>query len=526
MIDIKLKHQLFPTSETIPTFYGLPKVHKASVPLRPIVSSIGSVTYNIAKYLAKIIGPLVGKSNHHIWNSKDFAEKIQGIVLDADETITSFDVTALFTSIPPADAVLAVRDVLKEDKTLADRTDLSPDQICELLSLCLDNTYFSYGNNFYQQCHGCSMGSPVSPIISNLYMERFEQFALSSYPGSPPSKWYRYVDDTWVIVKFSELDNFFTHINQVDNNIKFTQEGLTDNKLPFLDCLVTVNQDRTLSVSVFRKPTHTDQYLQFSSNHPLVQKLGVVNTLYHRADTIITKDSDKITEHQHLRHALKTCGYKDWAIDKALNRGEKDDKPANEGTTSSGTKTYVTIPYHGDVSEKLKRIYRDHGITTHFKPTNTLRQSLVHPKDKQPKGRISGVVYGVQCAEDQECQEHYIGETGQPLQSRMSQHRRASSSGNDSAVYKHLDGSGHNFDIDDVVILDREPRWFERGVKEAVWVRAEQPSLNRSGGVRVNLSHGWDRVIKQLPHRLTSDDPKSSTQLKAKGFGRNVGDSI
>ncbi|XP_072022377.1 uncharacterized protein [Amphiura filiformis] len=373
----------------------------ASVPLRPIVSSIGSVTYNIAKYLAKIVGPLVGKSKHHIWNSKDFAEKIQGIVLDADETITSFDVTALFTSIPPADAVLAVRDVLKEDKTLSERTDLSPDQICELLSLCLDNTYFSYGNNFYQQCHGCSMGSPVSPIISNLYMERFEQFNLSSYPGSTPSKWYRYVDDTWVIVKFSELDKFFAHINQVDNNIKFTQEGLTDNKLPFLDCLVTVNQDRTLSVSVFRKPTHTDQYLQFSSNHPLVQKLGVVNTLYHRADTIITKDSDKINEHQHLRHALKTCGYKDWAIDKALNHGEKDAKPASEPTASSGTKTFVTIPYHGDVSEKLKRIYRDHGITTHFKPTNTLRQSLVHPKDKQPKGRLSGVVYGIQCAEDQ-----------------------------------------------------------------------------------------------------------------------------
>ncbi|XP_072027783.1 uncharacterized protein [Amphiura filiformis] len=134
-------------------------------------------------------------------------------------------------------------------------------------------------------------------------MERFEQCALSSYPRSPPSKWYRYVDDTWVIVKFSEFDKFFAHINQVDNNIKFTQEGLTDNKLPFLDCLVTVNQDRTRSESVCRKPTHTDQYLQFSSNHPLVQKLGVVNTLYHRADTIITKDSDKINEHQHLHHA-------------------------------------------------------------------------------------------------------------------------------------------------------------------------------------------------------------------------------
>jgi len=505
VIDTKLKYQLYPTAENIPTFYGLPKVHKDSVPLRPIVSSIGSVTYNIAKHLAKILGPLVGQSEHHILNSKDFAEKIKGLVLDPDDTITSFDVTALFTSIPPVEAVSAVRELLTQDSNLHERTDLSPDQICDLLELCLDNTYFSYGGNFYQQCHGCSMGSPVSPIISNLYMERFEREALSTFNGTPPSKWYRYVDDTWVLIKSGELDRFFEHINQIDPCIKFTQEGLVDNKLAFLDCLVQVEQDLSLSVSVYRKQTHTDQYLQFDSNHPLIQKLGVVKTLFHRADTIISKESDKNSEHNHLRQALHHCGYKDWAINKALNLGgNNNDKPAGKKSNNPGKSVSVTIPYHGDLSEKLRRIYRDHGISTHFKPTNTIRQSLVHPKDKQPKGRLSGVVYGVRCAEDQDCQEHYIGETGQPLKNRMSQHRRASSSGNDSAVYTHLKASGHQFELEDVVILDREQRWYERGVKEAIWVRAEQPSLNRSGGVRTNLSHGWDRTIKTIPRRLTS----------------------
>ena len=113
VIDFKLKSKLYPTADSIRAFYGLPKVHKEKAPLRPIVSSIGAVTYEIAKYLATVLGPLVGQSEHHILNSKDFADKIAGLVLDEDETITSFDVTALFTSIPPADAVRAVHEALR-----------------------------------------------------------------------------------------------------------------------------------------------------------------------------------------------------------------------------------------------------------------------------------------------------------------------------------------------------------------------------------------------------------------------------
>ncbi len=107
------------------------------------------------------------------------------------------------------------------------------------------------------------MSSPVSPIVANLYMERFERVALESYTGTPPSHWFRYVDDTLVKLNKGELVLFFAHISNVDSNIKFTQEGAQDTKLPFLDCHVKIEDGGSLSTTVYRKSTYTDQYLMF-----------------------------------------------------------------------------------------------------------------------------------------------------------------------------------------------------------------------------------------------------------------------
>ena len=86
-------------------FYGLPKIHKKNISLRPIVSSIGSVTYGVAKEIAKIIKPLVGTSSHYVNNTKVFADEIRNAKLEEGECITSYDITALFTSMPVTSAL-------------------------------------------------------------------------------------------------------------------------------------------------------------------------------------------------------------------------------------------------------------------------------------------------------------------------------------------------------------------------------------------------------------------------------------
>ncbi|XP_072037657.1 uncharacterized protein [Amphiura filiformis] len=238
-----------PSEPSVPAFYGLPKIHKAEpIPVRPIVSSIGSITYNLAKYAAEILGPLVGKSPHNIKNTQDFVNQIKGIKLRESETITSYDVSALFICIPPDFAIKVVTECLKNDTTLHERTDLSVDQIVELVvDICLKTTYCSYQGKYYKQQHGCAMGSPVSPIVVNLCMESFEQDALRLYTDTPPRLWLRFVNDTFVVLERSELEIFFHHINDTDENIQFTQELCKDSSLAFLDCLITVKANKKKS---------------------------------------------------------------------------------------------------------------------------------------------------------------------------------------------------------------------------------------------------------------------------------------
>ncbi|KAL3972435.1 transcription elongation factor S-II [Sarotherodon galilaeus] len=510
IIDRLKYHRLYP-GDAIPCIYGLPKIHKEGVPLRPIVSSINSATYNIAKHLATILAPLVGNTPHHIKNSTDFTDKVQKLTLDPDETMVSFDVVSLFTCIPTTEAVETVRKRLQEDSSLEDRTNFTPDQICTLLDLCLTTTYFKYNEGFYRQKHGCAMGSPVSPIVANLYMEEVERKALGSFKGRVPSHWYRYVDDTWVKIKTQEVESFTAHINAVDKNIKFTREDTKDNCLPFLDCAVHIEENGNLNIEVYRKPTHTDQYLLFDSHHPLEHKLGVIRTLHHRAEHVPSKPEGKKKEHTHVKEALKTCGYPNWAFIKSAKRHRKEDQtPARED--KKDRRNNIVIPYVAGVSEKLRRVFSKHDIPVYFRPSNTLRHKLVHPKDKTPKHRLNNVVYAVQCSE--ECPDLYIGETKQPLHKRMAQHRRATSTGQDSAVHLHLKDKGHSFEDANVHILDREDRWFERGVKEAIYVHCERPSLNRGGGLRHQLSAIYNPVLSSLPRRLNAHSHPGPSDLR------------
>ena len=149
----------------------------------------------------------------------------------------SLDVVSLFTKIPVHIAKSIIFNCLKCDSELKIRCKLNINKIMNALDLCLDNTYLCFHKKFYRQIFGVVMDSPISVIVANLLMESNENKMLKDF-ASPPRIWLRYTDDTFVVLKKTEVVSFHKFINNIEDSIKFTVEQEVENAIPFLDVLI------------------------------------------------------------------------------------------------------------------------------------------------------------------------------------------------------------------------------------------------------------------------------------------------
>ena len=363
-------------------FYGLPKIHKNGNPLRPIVSFISSPTYNLSKYVAKILKPLTGNSAYTVKNSTEFCEGVADINLPDDDELVSFDVVSLFTSIPVDVAVNVAHNRLVNDENLQERTTLPVTDIIELLDFCLSTTNFQYDHKHYKQIHGTAMGTLVSAVMANMVMEDLEERALTTLTNQP-LYWKRFVEDVCTTTKIDNTQTFLEHLNSIEPCIKFTIERESEGKIAFLDCMLHHQEDGRLTATVYRKPTHTDRYLSFSSHHPSMHKRAVVKSLMDRAAKIPTTKSDQIKEKQRVISTLQSNGYPKRFILDASNF-----KPSVKDTTSplaESVRGYSTIPYVCGTSEPIKRVLENHGIKVAFKPRLSDNQQDVS-KTERPTG--------------------------------------------------------------------------------------------------------------------------------------------
>ena len=234
------------------------------------------------------------------------------------------------------------------------------------------------------------MGSPVSVVVAEIVMQNIKEQALATYSKTLPL-WLRYVDDTITAIHKNKIDEFHEHLNKQNTSIQFTKEIEENGKIPFLDRLVT-HENNTLRTTVYRKPTHTDRLLDQTSYNPASHKATTVRTLTGRAQIVCDSHDSLTDETNHLNNVFIKNNYSTDLI-KSNTYVRPNDSSNNSYTTT------VTIPYIRGTSETIARILRPYNIRVAHKPMFTLRRLLTNVKDKDEPEDRPGAVYKIKCSD-------------------------------------------------------------------------------------------------------------------------------
>ena len=214
------------------------------LPLRPIISNVGTASYQLAKYLIKLLSPL-SRSEYTVNSTKEFINRINNETVPNAYKIISFDVSSLFTMVPLDYTIdWTLKQIYDNNKI---ETKISRKDMENLLLLCTKNIHFTFGNNIYQQKDGVVMGYPLGPVLAGILMVHLERtFMLELDKFMKP--WKRYADDAITYIKLDFITNVIDILNKFHENIKFTYEVEHNGKISFLDVLLMRSNGKLLEV--------------------------------------------------------------------------------------------------------------------------------------------------------------------------------------------------------------------------------------------------------------------------------------
>ena len=254
------------------------------------------------------------------------------------------------------------------------------------------------------------------------------------------------MDDSHTCLRKHQGDEFHQHLNLVNPHIQFTLE-LEDTKgqgLPFLDT-ITTRRGTQLEVNVYRKPTHTDRYLDFNSHYLMCHKRSVVSTLLRRAQNIPSTQKGKREERKRVEAVLRDNNYPSSFI----NSCERSLSKLPTHLPSNG---FVVLPYVQGISERIGWILRKHQFNVAFKPLRTVNSLFPRPKAQEKVDRPhSGTVYKISCTN---CSFVYYGQTERSLKTRITEHKRAVAMfDHDSKIACHVHENNHEMDFGSVRVV-------------------------------------------------------------------------
>lgn len=486
--------EIKPVGSQRPRLYGLPKIHKEGSPLRPVLSAIGSPQYPVAKYLAKVLKPVVDLySTNCISDSFAFANLINESNFTTSSVLCSYDIKSLFTNVPLSETIDICIKALYEDQGIT-----PPPFDCDVFKFLIEfattNIEFSFNNVMFRQDDGVGMGNPLGSCLANIFVGFYEKSLFNTY--SVPQGYRRYVDDTFAIFdNLADSKIFLDRLNSLHPSLVFTCELEKDNALPFLDVLVKKESGQFVT-SVYRKPTFTGQYQRWDSFCAEKTKRNLVSLLVHRAVKICSPCM-LAQELENVRKLLQENGYPILVVNSIMKR-----KLASFETLPmygpQKCPVYLRLPWIGQQSIEVSKLVKSAINSTYnavmLRSVFTSKQILpCSQKDVLPSLQSSNIIYKFECAH---CESVYVGKTTRRLQDRIAEHvpsfirmkkyDQYSSTDHQttfkSSIAAHLvqrEECGRAYSTNCFSIMKRTRSTFHLGVMEAVCINKKKPILCR-----------------------------------------------
>jgi hypothetical protein len=218
------------------------KLHKADIPIRPVINNRTAPAYKLAKYLNKILSQHITLHNQYIaTNSTNLANDLTRLEIRENHYLMTFDIKDLYINIPVSETLNIVKTILLQNND----TQIA-EQILTLLKEVLSQNNFTFQQRIYQPKQGIAMGSPISGIIAEIFLQNFEDKNIQHLLDAKNLAFYtRYVDDILIIYDMTKvsLHTINTYVNNIHSNIKLNPTHEQHGSIVYYYLLVSVKHN-------------------------------------------------------------------------------------------------------------------------------------------------------------------------------------------------------------------------------------------------------------------------------------------
>lgn len=465
------KQKLVYMNPTPPKLYGLIKLHKDNNPIRPVVSYINCPVRKIAIKLNTIFKKVTNfKSKYSVKNSLELTKKLANVKLKNNTKLVSFDVSNMFSNIPPEECLTLITDIL--DKKNVNIT--IKNELIELFEIVLNQNYFEFNNKFYKQHSGLPMGSPTSPLLAEIFMSHIEETIFNSKQVQQQvTFWYRYVDD--VLVGFNgterQLDSLLNSLNSIHPRINFTLEIEKNKTINFLDLTISHN-NKEINCEVYRKPTFSGVTIHKTSQHPWHQKISPFNAMLHRAVCLPLSAENFKKEILVIKQIAVNNGFNEEIIEQLLKtKSRKYCENLIYPRIQEQPGFYNTLSFFGPISNKIYNVIKKCNKNVTFKPYIKMSNLLYNAKSKTNKLQKSGV-YKLSC---NDCNGVYIGQTGRNFSIRFKEHLNAFKKGKKTSTFaNHALDNNHCFDESSLSVIHLAEKGLRLTILESLEIHKQK----------------------------------------------------